>query len=181
MQKKCLFSSERPGFRSWHNDDLDEVAELNADPQVVEHFPSTLSRGETADFIDRLIAHFNRHGYSYFAVEVIDTGELIGFIGLAYQTYGVTFLPATVMGWRLKQTAWGKGYATEDAKRCLEFDFQKLKLERVVSTCTLSNQNSENVMRKIGLTKMGEFDHPRPSASPGHERCVWYEVKKSLS
>lgn len=181
MQKKHLFSSERPGFRSWLKEDLDEFAELNADPQVMEHFPSTLSREETADFIDCLIAHFDRHGYSYFAVEVIDTGELIGFIGLAYQNYGVSFLPATDIGWRLKQTAWGKGYATEGAKRCIEFAFQELKLKRVVSTCTLSNQNSENVMRKIGLTKMGEFDHPRLASSPGHERCVWYEVKNSLS
>lgn len=62
----------------------------------------------------------------------METGELIGFIGLAYQTYESDFTPATDIGWRLKSSAWGKGYATEGAKRCLQYAFEDLKLEKVI-------------------------------------------------
>ncbi len=176
MTNKYLFTSDRLGFRNWAMDDLDEFAQLNADPAVMEHFPAPLTREETAAFIDRLIAHFEEHGYTYFATEIIESGELIGFIGLAYQTYDVPFLPATDIGWRLKKSAWGNGYATEGARRCLKFAFEELKLERVVSTCTISNKNSEKVMKKIGMKRMGEFNHPRLEAFPEYEKCVWYEV-----
>jgi len=177
LDKNYLFTSKRLGFRNWHHDDLDEFTALNANPLVMEHFPNTLTREETAEFIDRLIAHFDRHGYNYFAAEVIRTGELIGFIGLAYQTYDAPFCPATDVGWRLKPSAWGRGYATEGARRCLRFAFEQLGLERVISTCTLSNTKSEKVMKKTGMTKMGEFDHPKLKSHPKFEKCVWYEIE----
>jgi RimJ/RimL family protein N-acetyltransferase len=160
-------------------DDLNEFAQINADADVMEHFPATLTREETTDFIHRLIAHYDEHSYNYFATEIIGTGELIGFVGLAYQTYDAPFCPATDIGWRLKKSAWGKGYATEGARRCLKFAFEEIKLERVISTCTLSNVNSENVMKKIGMTRMGEFDHPRLEDYPEYRRCVWYQMQNS--
>lgn len=91
--------------------------------------------------------------------------------------YETDFMPATDIGWRLKPSAWGKGYATEGAKRCLEFAFSELNLERIVSTCTISNKSSENVMKKIGMIKKGEFLHPKLSEFPNYEKCTWYEIK----
>ncbi|MCZ4408190.1 GNAT family N-acetyltransferase [Cryomorphaceae bacterium 1068] len=179
MTNQYVFTSERLGFRNWSLDDLDEFSELNADPAVMEHFPAALTREETTEFIHRLIAHYDKHGYNYFATEIIGTGELIGFIGLAYQTYEAPFCPATDIGWRLKKSAWAKGYATEGARRCLKYAFEELKLDRVISTCTLSNVNSEKVMKKIGMTRVGEFKHPRLEAFPDYENCVWYEVSNS--
>jgi RimJ/RimL family protein N-acetyltransferase len=177
MTDYYLFNSERLGFRNWEKEDLDAFADLNADDAVMKHFPKPLTREETAAFIDRLIAHFDQYGYNYFAAEIIETGELIGFIGLAYQMYEAPFLPATDIGWRLKKSAWGKGFATEGARRCLEHAFEELKLEQVVSTCTLSNTGSESIMKKIGMKRMGEFDHPRLKEYLDYEKCVWYEIK----
>ena len=178
MKANYLFTSARLGFRSWSKDDLPEFASLNADAEVMKHFPRVLSESETAEFIHRLQRHFNQHGYCYFATEVIDTGEFIGFIGLAYQEYETAFTPATDIGWRLKRSAWNKGYATEGARRCLDFAFREVELEKVISTCPIKNAKSENVMRKIGMVKKGEFNHPRLSDFPEFERCVWYEMKR---
>lgn len=174
---KYIFTSERLGFRNWTADDLPEFAALNADEAVMEHFPKALTEQETSDFIDRLRTHFDKKGYNYFATELLETGEFIGFIGLADQDYDIHFNPATDIGWRLKKAAWGKGYATEGAKRCLEFAFNDLKLDRVIATCTLHNSKSENVMQKIGMKSMGEFMHPKLSDFPDYQRCIWYEVK----
>lgn len=143
----------------------------------MEHFPKPLTQKETADFIERLQLHYETRGYTYFATEILSTGELIGFIGLAYQEYEAAFNPATDIGWRLKKSAWGKGYATEGAKRCLEFAFNDLKLDKVISTCTTGNTKSESVMKKIGMTQKGVFNHPKLSDYPNFEQCVWYEIK----
>ncbi|MTI32338.1 GNAT family N-acetyltransferase [Xanthovirga aplysinae] len=178
MEKVYIFKSERLGFRNWSKDDLTTFAEMNADPEVMEHFPKVLTRGETEEYIQRLQKHFEEKGYSYFATEILATGELIGFIGLAYQDYKTDFNPSTDIGWRLKKSAWGKGYATEGAKRCLAFAFNDLKLDRVISTCTVNNAKSEHVMKKIGMTKMGEFNHPKLKDYPESERCMWYEIKR---
>ena len=171
-----LFTSERLGFRNWKIDDLEEFSRINSDKHVMEHFPSPLTKTETAEFIDRLIAHFEAHGYNYFATEERSTGRLIGFIGLAYQTYESEFTPATDIGWRLSKSAWGKGFATEGAKRILEFAFEDLGIESLISTCTRNNSKSEHVMKKIGMTKKAEFKHPRLSNYPHLEDCLIYEI-----
>ena len=176
MNSKYVFKSERLGFRVWTKGDLHEFGEINADKDVMEYFPRPLTIEETDEFIDRLIAHYAKHGYQYFATEVLETRELIGFVGLAFQRYKTEFSPATDIGWRLKKSAWGKGYATEGAERCLEFAFEDLNLKKVFSACTKNNLKSENVMKKIGMEKMGEFNHPNLKKYPKLEKCVWYEI-----
>ena len=174
-----LFTSERLGFRPWIQNDLEEFAAMNADPEVMQHFPKPLSREESQEFLDRLFRHYAKHGYCYFAIETLETGELIGFTGLAYQVYESAFTPATDIGWRLKKSAWHKGYATEAANRCLKYAFEDLKLEKIISTCTNKNRPSERVMQRIGMKKMGEFDHPRLQEFPGLQPCIYYEITRS--
>ena len=155
-KQEYLFKSERLGFRNWDPTDLEDTKTL----------------------MERLQRQFTEKGYTYFATELLQTGEFIGFIGLVWQDYKAPFTPATDIGWRLRKQFWGKGYATEGAKRCLEFAFNTLGLQKVVSVCPVSNHRSETVMKKIGMRKKGEFEHP---GLPGNSRlnpCVWYEVKK---
>jgi RimJ/RimL family protein N-acetyltransferase len=65
-----------------------------------------------------------------------------------------------VVRWRLRQEAWNYGFATEGAKRCLQFGFDVLHLPEVYSFTSALNKRSENVMQKIGMQKEGEFEHP---------------------
>lgn len=173
-----LFQSQRLAFRNWSLNDLDEFAAMNADPEVMQHFPNTLSREESKAMIERLIAHFQNYGHTYYAVELIDSKELIGFIGLAYKDYVSDFTPAIDIGWRLKQTAWNNGYATEGAKRCIKHAFEELRIDRIISTCTANNNASEKVMQKIGMQKDGEFKHPLLLAYPDLVDCLCYEIRK---
>jgi len=180
LKDNYIFKSERLGFRNWSKKDLTQFSEINADSSVMEYFPKLLAVNETSEFIDRLQQHFEKFGYNYFATEILKTGEFIGFIGLAYQDYETDFTPATDIGWRLKKSSWGKGYATEGAKKCLEFGFNKLNLSRIISTCTLNNSKSENVMRKIGMKKIGVFKHPKLKEYPAYEKCICYEINKNM-
>lgn len=178
MNKAYIFCSERLGFRNWRAEDLFHFAALNSDHDVMEFFPNVLSISETKDFIERLQNHDIKHGYNYFATEILETGEFIGFIGLAYQDYLSKFTPAIDVGWRLKKSAWNKGFATEGANRCLKFGFEELKLDRIISTCTERNARSESVMNKIGMSKIGTFKHPKLREYPNYEDCICYQITK---
>ena len=171
-----LFQSERLGFRNWTSDDLEEFAKLNADEDVMEYFPKTLSKSAVAALIEKLKSHFAQNGFTYYATELLDTNELIGMIGMAKQTYKTAYTPAIDIGWRLKKSAWGKGYATEGAKRCLDYAFNELNLTTLIAVCPINNRKSENVMKKIGMVKKGAFDHPELVNQPTYERHVCYEI-----
>ena len=174
-----LFKSKRLGFRNWRNKDLEEFVKLNSDELVMEHFPNTLSINEVENLIDRLKKHFAENGFTYYATEILETKEFIGMIGLASQTYKSNFTPAVDIGWRLKRSTWGKGYATEGAKRCVEYAFNELLINKIISVCTINNSNSENVMKKIGMTKIGEFNHPEIGRNSEHEKHFCYEINKT--
>jgi RimJ/RimL family protein N-acetyltransferase len=179
MEKKYLFKSERLGFREWTQEDVPEFSKLNSDLEVMKYFPKTLVLSETIFFMERLQAHFSKNGFCYFATDELATNEFIGFIGLASQNFKSPFTPAIDIGWRLKKESWGKGYATEGAKKCLEYAFNELKIDKVIATCTLQNKKSENVMKKIGMKKLSAFKHPKLSSHPEHENCVCYQIKAS--
>lgn len=170
-----LFTSERLGFRNWKEEDLSVFAAMNADERVMEHFPSTLTEEQSRASMLRMQTEYHERGYTYFAAEERSSGLVIGFIGLFFQEYEAPFTPAVDIGWRLRVNAWGKGYATEGAKRCLRFAFEELDIRRVVACCTLANTRSEKVMQKIGMCEKGEFNHPSLKENTA---CVWYEVRK---
>ena len=176
MKNNYLFKSARLGFRNWKEEDLVEFAKLNADEAVMEHFPKTLSNNEVIEFIGRLKRHFKENSFTYFATEILETKEFIGMIGLARQKYKTKFTPAIDIGWRLKRTAWGKGYATEGAKRCIEYAFNDLAINKIIAVCTVKNGKSENVMKKIGMTKKGAFNHPELRNHPEYEKHFCYEI-----
>ena len=180
MEKDYIFKSERLGFRNWVENDLTELAKLNADLEVMEHFPKSLTEKESFEQIERFQKHYKKNGYTYFATEILENKELIGFVGLAFQEYKTEFTPAVDIGWRLKKKSWGNGYATEGAKKCLEFAFNELNLEKIIATCTERNSKSENVMQKIGMEKIGEFKHPKLKEYPGYEKCICYGINKNV-
>jgi len=99
-------------------------------------------------------------------------------IGIAAQKYKTQYTPAIDIGWRLKRSAWGKGYATEGARRCLEYAFHELDIKKIISVCTIQNNKSENVMQKIGMTKKGSFNHPELIGYPEYEKHFCYEIIK---
>lgn len=175
--KQYLFRSARLGFRNWEGEDIEIMAELNADAKVMEFFPSTQSREQTAAFVERMQKEYTEKGFCYFAVDTLDNHELIGFIGIHEQTFEADSTPCIDIGWRLKRSAWHKGYATEGAKRVLEFAFKDLQLEKIYSLTPVINLPSENVMKKIGMTRLHTFDFPLFKKDERLRSCVLYEMK----
>ena len=171
-----LFKSDRLGFRNWLASDQEKLAVINADMEVMEFFPSTRSVTETKIFIERMRKQYGDKGYCYFAVDVLEDGEFIGFIGLSEQNFDADFTPCIDIGWRLAKTAWNKGYATEGAKRCLEYGFEALHLDNIYSIAPVANIKSQQVMKKIGMRKVKTFDHPQLLDNARLRKCVLYVI-----
>ncbi len=172
-----LLESERLILRAWTQSDMPLLYQLCNDPEVMRYFPNTLTEVETESFLQRLMDMYEHRGYTYFACERKDSGAFIGFIGLAYQAYESPCTPAVDIGWRLLPAAWGKGYATEGAKACLDFAFNELALEKVVAVCSKINTDSERVMQRIGMVKGGAFEHPKLDGDVRLQSCIWYEMQ----
>lgn len=171
-----LFTSERLGFRNWNDSDIDNMSAVNNDPDVMEFFPALVTRDQTADFIKRMQAMFAEKMYCYFAVDELTSGNFCGFIGLCDQNYEASFTPCTDIGWRLGKKYWNKGYATEGAKRCLEYGFSEIKLAKINAVSTLLNVKSILIMEKIGMKQQLYFNHPRLKGDTRLESCVLYEI-----
>ena len=173
-----FIETKRIGLRKFTASDLDAFAALNSDPKVMQFFPSPLTKEQSVALIDRINKHIDDNGFGLWAAELRATNEMMGFVGMQVVPYETDFTPAVEIGWRLARKFWGKGYASEASIACLQYAFNKLNLDKVVSFTALSNQKSYAVMERIGMKKSGEFDHPKIKKGHPLERHVLYEISK---
>lgn len=172
-----IIKTERIGLRNWRESDLGGLSEMNSDPEVMRYFPNALTHEGSIDMLKKLQDHVETHGYTYFLAEKLDTQEFLGFVGLAYQTYETAYTPFVDIGWRLKKTAWGKGYASEAARACLAYAFNSLGIQEVFSVTPIPNKASIKVMEKIGMKKIAEFEHPKIEVGHPLRTCVLYKIE----
>ena len=147
---------------------------MNSNPQVMAHFPDMLDRQQSDSLWQRLRDHHQAHGYTYFAADLLESQEFIGFIGLKNQDYEYRHTPFVDIGWRIMPDHWGSGYATEGAAACLTAAFEKLQLPKVFSVAVHGNTGSLRVMQKIGMQKIDEFIHPAFAADHPLQPCHCY-------
>lgn len=124
--------------------------------------------------MDRMNAQFQKLSYCYWAVDLLESKQLIGFIGLSQPDFTADFLPNVDIGWRLDPQFWNKGYATEGAQRCLHFGKENLGLKKVIAIAPKVNLPSTRVMEKIGFHRKGEFVHPKLDLHSPLQPCLWF-------
>jgi RimJ/RimL family protein N-acetyltransferase len=165
-------------LRGWRETDRAPFATLNADPEVMAHFPHPLTRDRSDHLVDLIEAEFARNGYGLWAIEVTGTGEFIGFAGLNEVGFAAHFTPAVEVGWRLARKAWGHGYATEAARAALGYGFEVASLAEVVSFTAATNLRSQAVMRRLGMSHdpADDFDHPQLPVRHRLSRHVLYRI-----
>ncbi len=176
-----IIRTNRLILRAWKEEDLPPFAALNADPKVMEYFPSPLTKEESDKLARRIIETIQNNGWGLFAVSVPGVAPFIGFIGVQKIPYAVPFTPTVEIGWRLAADYWNKGYATEGAIAVLKYGFEKLKLDEIVALTTVSNQRSRAVMEKIGMhhNPADDFDHPNLPKEHPLRPHVLYRIRRN--
>lgn len=165
--REISIRTERLLLRRWKDSDLPALVSLNQDPIVMEFIGPVLSESESRSMIQRAEKSWNELGYGRFAVEVTDTSELIGFVGLAQCKFQSHFTPAVEIGWRLAHKFWNMGYATEGAIAVMSWAFDKRGLHEIVSFTSATNSRSRRVMEKIGMERDIADDFLHPKMAPG--------------
>jgi ribosomal-protein-alanine N-acetyltransferase len=169
-----VLRTERLLLRAWTESDRTPFAELNADADVMEHFPARLTRADSDAFVDRIERHFAEHDFGLWAVEA--EGVFVGFTGLAVPRFRAAWMdgreqPIVEVGWRLRRSAWGRGYATEAARACVRHAFHVLGRSEVVSFTVVGNARSRAVMERLGMHPIAEYDHPVEGRAPLPSVC----------
>ena len=173
--------TERLILREWNDADREPFARINADSRVMEYLGETMSREESDEVAERIEAHFRAHGFGLCAAELAESGEFIGFIGLAVPTFEAAFTPCVEIGWRLAAEYWGAGLATEGAREIVRYAFEALGLAELVSLTTIRNERSRRVMAKLGMEHDAteNFDHPKLPAGHPLRRHVLYRLTRA--
>ena len=167
--------TERLQLRQWTLNDLEPFSAMSADPQVMKYFPNTLSRSESDRIAKKYQSFITENGWGVWAVELLETKEFIGIVGLHHPSSDLPFSPCIEVLWRIAQSHWGQGYATEAATAVIKIGFQELNLQEIVSFAVLHNYPSRAVMERIKMVNTGEtFQHP-DVLEPEHlrEHCLY--------
>ena len=153
---------------------------MNADWEVMRHFPAMLTREQSDAFVDRVGGQLEERGWGLWAVEELSTGRFLGFTGLNVPSFEAHFTPAVEIGWRLRRDAWGSGFATEAARGVLAVAFDDLELPELVSFTAVGNERSRAVMRRIGMTHdpAEDFDHPALAGDSPLRRHVLHRLRR---
>ena len=140
-------------LRRWRDDDVTAMARINADPEVMRWLGdgSVSDHAATAAQLAVWEDTWRAQGIGRFAVELRDTGELVGATGLSTLIDVPEVMPAVEIGWRFARPHWGRGLATEAARAALGFAFTAGGLDRVVGVHVVGNEASARVMLKLGM------------------------------
>lgn len=176
--------TERLILRPWTDGDFAPFAAMSADPEVMEHFPSTLTRAASDNVAAILKSDLEIMGYGFWALEVPGIAPFIGFTGIRPVTFDAPFAPPppariVEIGWRLARDHWGKGYASEAARAARDFGFGPLALPEIVSFTAATNTRSQAVMARLGMTRDPAEDFDHPNVEEGHrlKRHVLYRIR----
>jgi RimJ/RimL family protein N-acetyltransferase len=148
--------TERLFLRPFRNEDHAAYAAMCADPEVMKYLGTgvTQTAGEAWRAMASMLGHWQLLGYGMFAAEVKATGELAGRVGFL----DPPGWPGFELGWVLGRAHWGKGYAIEGARACLDYAFGPLQRERVISLIRPANERSIRVAERLGERLAGEVE-----------------------
>jgi RimJ/RimL family protein N-acetyltransferase len=154
--------TERLLLRPFREDDLEAMAAIWADPEVMQHIGEGLTRDRAASeaLLVRFRRHWDEHEFGLWAVVPRESEKPVGWAGLSVPAFLPAVLPAVEVGWLLARPEWGKGYATEAGTAASEYGFGELGLDRLISLVYRENTASAAVAERLGMTRCEQVVHP---------------------
>lgn len=150
MGEGVILETPRLLLRKFTPDDADALEKVIGDPVAMVWYAAPFDREGVETWIRRNLDRYEREGHALWALVLKSTGEMIGDCGCVTQE--VEDQTAIEIGYHVRRDHWGNGYATEAARACIDFAFEKLGAPRVISMIRPGNINSRRVAEKNGLT-----------------------------
>ena len=173
-----MLETPRLRLREWREEDIEPfIRHLNVEP-VMRWLGGVRTREQQEAAVrERFMAWQESRGFTFWAVERKSDGELLGFCGLKIADDPESPVEGEhEIGWRLREDAWGRGYAKEAAIATLDFAFDRLGVERVVALTVEGNAPSWGLMLRLGMTRRPDLDYATAKWADG---LVWvYEMRR---
>lgn len=173
-----VIETERLLLRDWREADIDAFDRHTNTPKVMRWLGGVTPRAELEERLrTRVMRWQTERGFTFWAVERKADEELLGFCGIKLaDTAGAPVEGMFEVGWRLREDAWGQGYAKEAAIASLVFAFERLGADRVVALTCIQNEASWGLMERLGMTRRPELDYDDPRF-PDLNPTIIYDIR----
>jgi RimJ/RimL family protein N-acetyltransferase len=153
---RTIVRTERLRLREQDPGDIEFFADMLGDPKTLVHWPRPLTREEAERWISQNQRRYAEDGFGWWAVELLETGELLGDCGLS--RYTLDGEPEVELGYHFHRRYWGNGYATEAAQASVEIAVER-GLSRLIALILPANTASQGVARRVGFSPGREIVH----------------------
>lgn len=172
--------TERLILRRFTEADVDNLVDLDSDPDVMRYITGRITPREEVErsMLPRLLGYYARGDrYGFWAAIEKATGDFLGWFHFRPAPDGDPDEPE--LGYRLRQSAWGKGYGTEGSRALIRKGFTELGARRVFASALAANFGSRRVMEKAGLTLARTYRITFPDRFNAEEQeAVEYTLSK---
>ena len=174
-----MIETERLTLRGWRAGDAAEFARVTNTPAVMAHLGGVVDPADFIGYEARSIALQAEHGCCFWIVERRTDRAMLGFCGLQPGTVGPIGNEIEI-GWRLRQDAWGQGFAREAAEASLVWGWAHLGVPRIVAITVPANRASWRLMERLSMARRAELDFGHPAFPEGHElhRHIAYAAER---
>jgi RimJ/RimL family protein N-acetyltransferase len=177
---EVVAETERLRLRGWDDAARAEFARVTNTPAVMRWLGGVADAQTLAAAFARIGFYHREHGHTFWAVERKSDGAVLGFCGLKrVNSPGGEHLHGEFeVGWRLREDAWGQGFAKEAAIASLDLAFGRYRAPAVVALTVAGNAGSLGLMKRLGMTRRPDLDFSGGFApgSNGSERVVVYRI-----
>lgn len=158
---RVVAQTERLKLRTWDDEGQAEFVRVTNTPAVMRWLGGVASPELMAAAIERIRGFDRDHGHTFWLVERKADKAILGFCGLKrVNAPGAEHLHgAFEIGWRLREDAWGKGFASEAARRCMDLAFEDFGASFVVALTVAGNLASQKVMARLGMRRVPHLDY----------------------
>jgi RimJ/RimL family protein N-acetyltransferase len=174
--------TERLVLRNWAPGDLQRFAEVTNTPAVMRWLGGVADQDGMLALEQRVLTCHARYGHCFWLVERRNdggylAGEVLGFCGLKRaDAPGSTIAGAVEIGWRLREDAWGKGYAKEAALASLRAAFMRFAAREVFAITVDGNADSRGLMTRLGMRRREDLDYEDPRYEPPLRDTIVYSI-----
>jgi RimJ/RimL family protein N-acetyltransferase len=163
-----MIETERLILRPWREADVPEFARVTNTPAVMEFLGGIKEPEAFRGSYERVTASQEKNGFCFWIVERRSDGAMLGFCGL--KVGNTPPIEGEIeIGWRLREDAWGQGYAREAASATLEWAWQNLDCNRVVAITATGNKRSWGLMERLGMRRLRDMDFEHPDVPVGNK------------
>ena len=171
--------TDRLIMRDWREEDWPFFWEGTNTPGVMRWLGGVCDGAKRDAAQQRLLSYDREHGHTFWCVERRGDGAILGFCGLKRSNQAGGPLGMMEVGWRLREDAWGRGYAKEAATASLDLAFDRFDAEEVIAMTVQRNTASWGLMQRLGMRRRDDLDFDNAEFDKEDPVIIVYSVDRA--